>query len=254
MSAVNATAPNVQPFEAQDDDKLAQQRAHEPSMEEILASIRRIIADDQALPLSPRASIPLAERADAPAAVVLPARPPVVLPEANEAGGDVPDDLPENSAYGTDQKDIATLARELLAEPLPTPEEIPMIEALAPRARFEDDEPDEAVAQSEPERAAADLTDPVDEADMDEPPPAAPSASPTGRFEPILSVETSTSVASAFNTLAATMLIQNLPSVEDLARDLLRPMLKSWLDDNLPVMVERMVRAEIERVSRGPRG
>jgi hypothetical protein len=31
-------------------------------------------------------------------------------------------------------------------------------------------------------------------------------------------------------------------------------MLKAWLDDNLPVMVERLVRAEIERVSRGPRG
>jgi cell pole-organizing protein PopZ len=34
---------------------------------------------------------------------------------------------------------------------------------------------------------------------------------------------------------------------------MLRPMLKAWLDDNLPMMVERMVRAEIERVSRGPR-
>ena len=33
--------------------------------------------------------------------------------------------------------------------------------------------------------------------------------------------------------------------------EMLRPMLKSWLDDNLPAMVERLVRAEIERVSRG---
>ena len=32
---------------------------------------------------------------------------------------------------------------------------------------------------------------------------------------------------------------------------MLRPMLKSWLDDNLPGMVERIVKAEIERVSRG---
>ena len=40
-------------------------------------------------------------------------------------------------------------------------------------------------------------------------------------------------------------------SLEDLVREMLKPMLKAWLDDNLPNMVERLVRAEIERVSRG---
>ena len=47
-----------------------------------------------------------------------------------------------------------------------------------------------------------------------------------------------------------------MPSSEDMdemAREMLRPMLKAWLDDNLPVMVERLVRAEIERVARGGR-
>jgi cell pole-organizing protein PopZ len=39
-------------------------------------------------------------------------------------------------------------------------------------------------------------------------------------------------------------------TIEDVVRELLRPMLKSWLDDNLPAMVERLVRSEIERVSR----
>ena len=34
-------------------------------------------------------------------------------------------------------------------------------------------------------------------------------------------------------------------------KEMLRPMLKSWLDDNLPGVVDRIVRAEIERVSRG---
>ena len=47
------------------------------------------------------------------------------------------------------------------------------------------------------------------------------------------------------------MLLQNARTLEDLVRDMLRPMLKSWLDDNLPSVVERLVRAEIERVSRG---
>ncbi len=59
---------------------------------------------------------------------------------------------------------------------------------------------------------------------------------------------------SAFNALAQTVLSQNARTLEDLVREMLRPMLKGWLDDNLPGMVERMVRAEIERVSRGRAG
>ncbi|MCL4855080.1 MAG: DUF2497 domain-containing protein, partial [Bryobacteraceae bacterium] len=39
-------------------------------------------------------------------------------------------------------------------------------------------------------------------------------------------------------------------SIEDMTRDLLRGMLKQWLDDNLPALVERLVREEIERVAR----
>ena len=56
---------------------------------------------------------------------------------------------------------------------------------------------------------------------------------------------------SAFNTLAQTVLVQNARTLEDLVREMLRPMLKAWLDENLPGTVERLVRAEIERVSRG---
>ena len=68
----------------------------------------------------------------------------------------------------------------------------------------------------------------------------------------LLSRQTSAAVDSAFNTLAQTVLVQNARTLEDLVREMLRPMLKTWLDDNLPGMVERLVRAEIERVSRGP--
>jgi cell pole-organizing protein PopZ len=50
------------------------------------------------------------------------------------------------------------------------------------------------------------------------------------------------------------VLVQNARTLEDLVREMLRPMLKAWLDDNLPGMVERLVRAEIERVSRGRMG
>jgi cell pole-organizing protein PopZ len=72
------------------------------------------------------------------------------------------------------------------------------------------------------------------------------------RGEPTLvSAATSAAVDSAFNTLAQTVLVQNGRTLEDLVREMLRPLLKSWLDDNLPGLVERLVRAEIERVSRG---
>ena len=67
----------------------------------------------------------------------------------------------------------------------------------------------------------------------------------------LISSEASAAVDSAFNALAQTVLVQNARTLEDLVREMLRPMLKTWLDDNLPGLVERLVRAEIERVSRG---
>ena len=92
--------------------------------------------------------------------------------------------------------------------------------------------------------------------DEAEPPrPAMPQAdvsSPRSRPENgLLSSATSAAVNSAFNALAQTVLVQNARTLEDLVREMLRPMLKSWLDDNLSGMVERLVRAEIERVARG---
>jgi cell pole-organizing protein PopZ len=76
-----------------------------------------------------------------------------------------------------------------------------------------------------------------------------PSAEPEER--PLISSITSAAVDSAFNSLAHTVLVQNARTLEDLVREMLRPLLKTWLDDNLPSLVERLVRAEIERVSRG---
>jgi hypothetical protein len=77
-----------------------------------------------------------------------------------------------------------------------------------------------------------------------EPPQAASSPA-------ILSRTTVSAVESAFNALAHTVLSNNARTLEDLVKEMLRPMLKSWLDDNLPGLVERIVKTEIERVSRG---
>jgi uncharacterized protein len=59
------------------------------------------------------------------------------------------------------------------------------------------------------------------------------------------------SVRAAFNALLASRFVQHSDVVVGLTREMLRPMLKCWLDDNLPVIVERLVSAEIERVARG---
>ena len=82
-----------------------------------------------------------------------------------------------------------------------------------------------------------------------EPPPFESAAPPPPQM---LSRSTVSAVESAFNSLANTVLSNNARTLEDLVKEMLRPMLKSWLDDNLPGLVERIVKAEIERVSRGP--
>ena len=66
----------------------------------------------------------------------------------------------------------------------------------------------------------------------------------------LMSREATAAVGSAFNTLTETVK-KHEPTLEDVVRETLSPMLKSWLDENLPRVVERMVRAEIERVTRG---
>jgi uncharacterized protein len=76
-----------------------------------------------------------------------------------------------------------------------------------------------------------------------------------GRVKPIpeaelLSCEAIAAVGSAIRTLAETVKKHD-PPLEHLVRETLRPVLKSWLDDNLPPIVGRMVQAELERAIRG---
>lgn len=77
------------------------------------------------------------------------------------------------------------------------------------------------------------------------------------RYEPVTlpltSESTGTLVAASFNDLAQAIRSGELRSIEAMAQEMLRPMLQEWLDDNLPRMVERLVREEIERMSRGGR-
>jgi cell pole-organizing protein PopZ len=220
-------------------------------MEEILASIRRIIADEDgaktAKPPEPAPAKP------PPAARPTPPPPPPPAPS------------PPAAAAGNGQTDIDAMLAELdrppaaKAEPpkaavtAPAPDVLDLTEdnvastpapGPAPTFRTIDGESDVVFTDRAPPppppepRAVEDVAQPY-----------ARIAPPPGRS--LLSNDSAAAVDSAFNALAHTILGKNARTLEDLVKEMLRPMLKSWLDDNLPGLVERIVRAEIERVSRG---
>ncbi|NTJ64225.1 DUF2497 domain-containing protein [Agrobacterium rhizogenes] len=70
---------------------------------------------------------------------------------------------------------------------------------------------------------------------------------------PLMSEAAGAQVSRSFEELAAIVDGGPRRSLDELAQEMLRPMLQEWLDDNLPTLVERLVREEIERVARGPR-
>ena len=117
---------------------------------------------------------------------------------------------------------------------------------------------DENAAQSAPHLVEISIVPPEHPATDEPMPPQSPprATEPGAETDPALEVgllsrQTTAAVNSAFNALAHAVRKQNSQTLEELVRETLQPRLKSWLDDNLPGLVERMVRAEIERVSRG---
>ena len=214
-------------------------KAQEPSMEEILASIRRIIADDDGVkpPARPEPRVPEMKAPEPPPIAKAP--PP-------------PNPAPTPPPATNKQDDIDAMMAGLMDEPpepapLPEPEPADVLELTeemqAPAFRKIDGTQDvvfdEAPEPLPPLRAAA------------EPPRAEPAPPPPLPEEPIISSATAAAVDSAFNALAHTVLVQNAKTLEDLVKEMLRPMLQHWLDNNLPTLVERLVRQEIERVARG---
>ena len=73
---------------------------------------------------------------------------------------------------------------------------------------------------------------------------------PSGR-PAIISEHTGRQVAAAFGELSEAFASRSRKSFDEMAEEMLRPMLQDWLDNNLPTLVERLVREEIERVARG---
>jgi len=196
-------------------------KAQEPSMEEILASIRRIIADDEGKPPKPEP-------------VAAPAPPPVVErapPRPVEPPRPAP---PPVAAQPEPVADVLDLTEAMAAVP-PAPQPSSSFRTIDGESDvvFSDrpPEPEPIRAVEEARRQFTQTTD-----------------------RSLMSNSTMAAVDTAFSSLAHTVLGNNARTLEDLVKEMLRPMLKSWLDDNLPGLVERLVRAEIERVSRGRAG
>lgn len=220
----------------------------DPSMEEILASIRRIIADDHGTPITPR---PSRVAAPTPIAMAAPAaRPDFPRPRPG----------PETIAIQPRPHDLQPSSEpEAILEAIPLretiqPTESPIIDRVAQleaaparvRSMLRNPVPETAQPQAEQPVEQSAVAAPIAET-------PAPMEQAAPRGDSLLSPLARASVTSAFEALTVSMAVQNSSLVEDAVRDMLQPMLKQWLDDNLPTIVERLVRAEIERVARGGR-
>ncbi|MER9234205.1 PopZ family protein [Mesorhizobium sp. M0622] len=259
----------------------------EPSMEEILASIRRIIEDSdtgrkqpgdadelrqdlQPAPAAGRApegdafrselrgGLEIAKpatRAEVPAQPSVapvtartetpvrpgPARAPVTRAEVNATAE--PPAKPDRPATAkiaeTTDTIIADWRREIAAvgDAMAKPDQTaaPRTPDAEPKAEIFEDE---ATPEPVPEPSQSGLA----RSAASEAPPARPA---------ILSEHTGRQVAAAFGELSDAFASRSKKTFDEMAEEMLRPMLQDWLDNNLPTLVERLVREEIERVARG---
>jgi cell pole-organizing protein PopZ len=184
---------------------MSETSSQEPTMEEILASIRRIISEDEA-PAEAAAVAPEPEPEPEPAAVpAAPAMDDQIAAIRAAAGVPAEEDVDDDGELELTQKvethgDLDFVAAEPEPEPLPPP--------------------------PEPE------------------PPAV--------SEGLVSASVAAATAATFGRLSQGILMPaEGRTLEDVVREMLRPMLQQWLDDNLPGIVQQAVEAEVERISRG---
>lgn len=191
----------------------------EPSMEEILASIRRIISDDDDQSKTEETQVDPD-----------PAEPdePIEDQETNQAPSptDVVDPVAELEVDDDDDDDeVLDLTDMDVADPEPLFEQqayqVPVPPVAAP-----------------------------------EPPPPPPSPAPQHNQDKLVSTSQASETIDEFTKLGNKLYedVKELPigngavTLEELTRELVRPMLKEWLDQHLPITVERLVREEIERL------
>jgi cell pole-organizing protein PopZ len=211
---------------------MAQENAEqEPTMEEILASIRRIINEDEDEKPA---------EASADAAEPEPEAEPAPEPEAAHAEPEPePEPAPEPE-----------LEAEPAPEPAPEPEEDDVLELTE---RVEEDEQ----AGTDPMALADDLMildreeEPEPEPELEPEPAPAPRAV-SDEDDGLVDEAPASAAAGMFAALSENLRVSSDQgqTLEGIVREMLRPMLKQWLDENLPTIVEQKVEAEIERIAR----
>ena len=252
----------------------------EPSMDEILSSIRQIIADDDAAgaprrpsaqsappPMQAAPARPLGDQEDRDLSDMLDDIEPLALSpsqiveEGDDAEGFSFDSIladtegAESEAPGlVEAEDVTFDAEDDLPsfDPVPSrelPEDPPAPVAKAPEPAFRPEPDPEPVFEPESEAAPEPtpvVEEPVAQAE------ALPDPSLTADMaDQLLEPATRAAVRGSIGKLSALGIGNPGLTIEAMMRDMLRPMLKEWLDENLPAVVERMVEKEISRVSRG---
>jgi cell pole-organizing protein PopZ len=223
----------------------------EPSMEEILASIRRIIEDSDTV-RPPEDETPPEMADDAERGEV----------EAFKAELEAPSVVHAAPSMADIQASIP--AQPAAPEVRPMAEVTPFRSEPAPAAAtFEDDfethEVPEPVSVADDFAADLDSDLSADEEIVQEVAQPAflrqsqPEQTAVSRSS-IISEQAGRQVAAAFEELSEAFAASRKRSFDEMAEDMLRPMLQDWLDNNLPMLVEKLVREEIERVARGGQG
>lgn len=221
----------------------------EPSMDEILSSIRQIIADDDAgaAPKKPVAPVPSPARSFVPQQA--PVRPVQPEPEPEPLALS-PEQILRDTAAEDEAKPGLSFS-ELLGNTGPAADLDASLVDPDDIAFDVEEEPEPVPVFTPPPRAAT----PAYERPAPRPvAAAAPMPDPnlsTEMAEQLLEPTTQSAVKSTFARLSGMQTVGSGVTIEDMMREMLRPMLKEWLDENLPSVVERMVEKEIARVSRG---
>jgi cell pole-organizing protein PopZ len=214
---------------------MAELRNHsEPSMEEILASIRRIIVEDN----GPQSLAP-SGRKDPSSAAAGAAPAPAGAPTAAAPG---------QSRVAGSEPQIRTFS----APPPQSGPSPPVQEAILDLTERIDDE-------APVHRAAAAMSHqppPMNSARLNRPPPLKSNAIENVEPRPAPDVAASIATLAKIAGIGQAGRQPELPlgdvgrTLEDMVRELLRQPMKEWLDANLPRLVERMVRDEINRLVR----
>jgi len=196
---------------------------HEPTMEEILASIRKIISED-----APEGAAPAAEAAAPPPA-------PSHAAPAPAAQAPVYDDILELT------QEVEVVAPAPVSAPIPTPAEDIVFENVAAPASSEHSD----IFSDQTRKAMEDAFASIPE---EEPEPAAPVRRAPAPIPPIDGATVENVFERAVRESFEPVLQQYLSDNSGAVIERMKPLIREWMDEHFPPLLEGAVRAEVERV------